>query len=40
VDRFPGNPDPVAIDEQIPGMDMPMDHGGAPMDSIDHGMQH
>jgi hypothetical protein len=40
VDRFPSNPDPVAIDEQIPGMDMPMDHGGAPMDGIDHGMQH
>lgn len=40
VDRFPGDPDAVEIDEQIPGMDMPMDHGGGPMDGMDQGMQH
>jgi uncharacterized protein (DUF305 family) len=40
VDRFPGNPDAVEIDEHIPGMDMPMDHDGGPMDGMDHGMQH
>jgi uncharacterized protein (DUF305 family) len=27
VDRFPGDPNAVQIDESIPGMDMPMRHG-------------
>ena len=40
VDRFPGDPDAVEIDRSIPGMDMPMDHGGASMGGMDHGMQH
>jgi uncharacterized protein (DUF305 family) len=40
VDRFPGDPDAVEIDESIPGMDMPMDHSGESMDGMDHGMQH
>lgn len=37
VDRFPGDPDAVAIDESIPGMDMPMDHGGGATRGMDHG---
>jgi uncharacterized protein (DUF305 family) len=40
VDRFPGNADAVEIDRSIPGMDMPMDHGGGSMGGMDHGMQH
>jgi uncharacterized protein (DUF305 family) len=40
VDRFPGDADAVEIDESIPGMDMPMNHGGESMDGVDHGMQH
>jgi uncharacterized protein (DUF305 family) len=39
VDRFPGDPAAVEIDDQIPGMDMPMDHGGS-MGGMNHGMQH
>ena len=40
VDRFPGDPNAVEIDESIPGMDMPMDHDDESMDGMDHGMQH
>jgi uncharacterized protein (DUF305 family) len=40
VARFPGDPDAVEIDRSIPGMDMPMDHGGASMGGMDHGVQH
>jgi uncharacterized protein (DUF305 family) len=40
VARFPGDPDAVEIDRSIPGMDMPMNHGGASMGGMDHGMQH
>jgi uncharacterized protein (DUF305 family) len=40
VVRFPGDPDAVEIDRSIPGMDMPMDHGGGSMDGMHHGMQH
>jgi uncharacterized protein (DUF305 family) len=39
VDRFPGDPAAVEIDDMIPGMDMPMDHGGS-MDGMNQGMQH
>jgi uncharacterized protein (DUF305 family) len=39
VARFPGDPDAVAIDRSIPGMDMPVDHGGS-ADGANHGMQH
>src|SRR5918999_2053203 len=38
LDRFPGDPDGVEIDRSIPGMDMPMDHGGGSMGGMDHGM--
>jgi uncharacterized protein (DUF305 family) len=40
MDRFPGDPDAVEIDRSIPGMDMPMDHGGGSMDGMDHRIQH
>jgi uncharacterized protein (DUF305 family) len=41
VDRYPGDPDAVEIDRSIPGMDMPMDHGGGgPMEGMDHGAGH
>jgi uncharacterized protein (DUF305 family) len=40
VERFPGDPDAVEIDRSIPGMDMPMDHGGDSMGGMDHGTQH
>jgi uncharacterized protein (DUF305 family) len=41
VDRFPGDPDAVEIDCSIPGMDMPMgEHGGGPMEGMDHGAGH
>lgn len=47
VERFPGDPDAVEIDDMIPGMDMPMDHGGGmdhgghgSMDGMDHGGRH
>jgi uncharacterized protein (DUF305 family) len=40
VDRFPGDPEAVEIDRSIPGMDMPMGHGGGSMGGMDHGMQH
>ena len=41
VDRFPGDPDAVEIDRSIPGMDMPMDHGGGgPIEGMDHGAGH
>jgi uncharacterized protein (DUF305 family) len=32
VDRFPGDPNTVELDESIPGMDMPMHHG----EGMDH----
>jgi uncharacterized protein (DUF305 family) len=41
VDRFPGDPNAVELDESIPGMDMPMHHSEGmdqgSMDSMDHG---
>ena len=41
VDRFPGDPNTVEIDRSIPGMDMPMgEHGGGPMEGMDHGAGH
>jgi uncharacterized protein (DUF305 family) len=47
VDRFPGDPNTVELDESIPGMDMPMhhgermDHGGhGSMDGTAHGGRH
>jgi hypothetical protein len=41
LDRYPGDPNAVEIDEMIPGMEhMPMDHGGGSTDGMDHGMQH
>jgi uncharacterized protein (DUF305 family) len=47
VDRFPGDPNAVAIDESIPGMDMPMHDsegmgrdGHGAMDNMDHGGRH
>jgi len=41
VDRFPGDPDAVEIDRSMEHMmGMPMNHGGGPMDGMDHGMQH
>ena len=40
LDRFPGDADAVETDRSIPGMDMPMDHGGGSMDGMHHGMQH
>ena len=40
VDRFPGDPGAVEIDRSIPGMDMPMDHGGGPMEGMGHGAGH
>ena len=41
LDRFPGDPDAVEIDPSIPGMDMPMDHGGGgTMDGMGHGAGH
>jgi hypothetical protein len=40
VDRFPGDPDAVEIDESIPGMDMQMDHGGGSMGDMNHGGHH
>ena len=40
VERFPGDPDAVEIDRSIPGMDMPMDHGGGSTEGMDHGAGH
>ena len=41
VERFPGDADAVEIDRSIPGMDMPMDHGGGgSMEGMDHGAGH
>ena len=36
VDRFPGDPDAVEIDDQIPGMEG-MDHEGMDHEGMDHG---
>jgi uncharacterized protein (DUF305 family) len=47
VDRFPGDPNTVELDESIPGMDMPMHHGESmddgrdgSMDGTAHGGRH
>ena len=42
VDRFPGDPAAVEVDDMIPGMmDMPMGEGGdGSMGGMDHGTQH
>jgi uncharacterized protein (DUF305 family) len=39
VDRFPGDPDAVGIDDMIPGM-MDMGDDGGSMEGMDHGTQH
>jgi hypothetical protein len=41
LDRFPGDPNTVEIDEMIPGMEhMQMDHGDGSTDGMDHGRHH
>jgi uncharacterized protein (DUF305 family) len=41
LDRYPGDPNTVEIDEMIPGMEhMQMDHGEGSMEGMGHGMQH
>ena len=41
VDRYPGDPDAVAIAEQIPGMEgMPMGGHGTAMEGMQHGAGH
>jgi uncharacterized protein (DUF305 family) len=41
LDRYPGDPNAVEVDEMIPGMEhMQMDHGEGSMEGMDHGMQH
>jgi uncharacterized protein (DUF305 family) len=39
LDRYPGDPNAVEIDEMIPGMEhMQMDHGEGSTDGMGHGM--
>ena len=41
LDRYPGDPNTVEIDEMIPGMEhMQMDHGEGSTEGMDHGMHH
>jgi uncharacterized protein (DUF305 family) len=41
LDRYPGDPNAVEIDEMIPGMQhMQMDHGEGSSDGMGHGMPH
>ncbi len=41
LDRYPGDPNAVEIDEMIPGMEhMQMDHGEGSTNGMDHGMHH
>ena len=41
LDRYPGDPNAVEIDEMIPGMEhMQMDHGEGSTDGMDPGVHH
>jgi uncharacterized protein (DUF305 family) len=41
LDRYPGDPNAIEIDEMIPGMEhMQMDHGAESMEGMDHDMRH